>query len=612
MSQLESNSPDVPMQFDEKARLHSFAQLRLLNLQPEERFNRLVELAQHITQSQAAMFSLIDEDRQWIKAQVGIAIPPLPREWSICAYTLNESSEILMVEDTYKDTRFENHPLVKKAPHIRSYLGCQVKSHSSYALGTLCVFDQSPRTYSQTQIHELSMLADIISSDIWRDQQLIEAHRDLLQKTLYDPLTGLPCQQLFIQKLTHICEQCSTQNYQLLMLNIQRFRIVNRIYGHSRGDKILQIFSQLLEQVSPEHAFISRLRDDRFVILYQLDENQDESMLLIRLRTLLEHPLIEKEPSLTICASVGVAKITPEFNIPDELINQVSTAMHAAPDLSKGISVESFEPSQELHLARSFEIENKLAQAIEENQFEMLYQPIVRLSDGQMSGFEALIRWPWKENEYISPMEFIPVAENSGLIKSLTRWVIRKTCTDFASVYDKLPESVYMSVNISSADLLDPKFTDDVLNVLTQNKLPAQNLKLEVTEHSVISDLKTAIDQMKILQESGIRFAIDDFGTGHASLRYLQLLPAAYLKIDRSFIGGVTELERDAAITRATIALAHSLNKNVIAEGVEKWEQAEFLRAHQAEYAQGWFYAKPMPIEELANYRPPRFPHGTL
>ncbi|MFM2478809.1 putative bifunctional diguanylate cyclase/phosphodiesterase [Celerinatantimonas sp. MCCC 1A17872] len=608
MGQLKSNSPDVPMRLDETARLNTLTQLSLLDLQPEERFNRLVELARHITQSQAAMFSLIDKDRQWVKAQVGITIPPIPREWSICSHTLNEPSGILVIEDTHQDARFENNPLVKKDPHIRAYLGCQVKAHSSYALGTLCVFDQSPRTFSQTQIHELTMLADIIGSDIWRDQQLIEAHRDLLQKTLYDPLTGLPGQQLFIQKLTTICDKHSEQNYQLLMLNIQRFRIVNRIYGHARGDAILQIFSQILGEVSPENAFISRLRDDRFAILYQLGEDQDDSTLLIRLRTLLEHPLIENEPSLTICASVGVAKITPEVNIPDELINQVSTAMHAAPDISKGISVESFEPSQENHLARSFEIENKLAKAIEDHQFEMLYQPIVRLSDGQMSGFEALIRWPWKENEYISPMEFIPVAENSGLIKSLTRWIIRKTCADFASVYDQLPESVYMSVNISSADLLDPKFTDDVLNVLKQNKLPAQSLKLEVTEHSVINDLKTAINQMKILQQSGIRFAIDDFGTGHASLRYLQLLPAAYLKIDRSFIGGVTELERDAAITRATIALAHSLDKNVIAEGVEKWEQAEFLRAHQAEYAQGWFYAKPMPIEELANYRPPQLP----
>ncbi|MFM2483750.1 putative bifunctional diguanylate cyclase/phosphodiesterase [Celerinatantimonas yamalensis] len=598
----------APIPEDELQRTDALTDLELLDSESQEHFEQLVELAQHIAQTSGALFSLIDRDKQWVKASIGIQLHSILRNCPICAQTIIAPDGLLIIEDTHLDPRFCANPLVTQSPHIRAYLGCAILSDNNQPVGTLCVIDTEPRRFEQAQIEQLKMLANIIKTELWRDKKIVEVQQNLLQKTLYDPLTGLPGQQLFVQKLTYICQTQADQNYQLLILNIQRFRIVNHIFGQAYGDALLRAISYILQQIRPEHTFIARIRDDRFAILKQYNQSEVQSKFLLRLNALLEKPLLPQEPNLTICCSIGIAHISPEFNIPDEIINRVNTVMHSAPEMPNGISVESYEPAQESQLSRSFEIENKLTEAIRASQFEMLYQPIVKLSDGNMVGFEALIRWPWKSGEYVSPTEFIPIAESSGLIKSLTRWIIKYTCQEFASIYLQFNVDLYMSVNISSADLVDMRFTDYVLLTLHDFQLPPHCLKLEVTEHSVIGDLDAAVNQMAKLQEAGIRFAIDDFGTGHASLRYLQLLPAAYLKIDRSFIDGVTELERDAAITRATIAMAHSLGKSVIAEGVETWEQAEFLREHHAEYAQGWLYAKPMPIAQLLHYKPPTAP----
>lgn len=585
--------------------------LKWLDRLPEQRFDQLVKLAKAIAACDGAYFSFIDDHKLWVKSYTGVTISAQDKNYAFGFNTISAPASHLLIEDTQLDERFNDHEMVVNAPYIRTYLGCKILAKDSdIALGMLSIFYTQLTPVSASTIEKIQQIADIISSEIIYDHQLVEAHKDLLRKTLYDPLTGLPGHQLFVQELTQRCECADNANWQLLMLNIQRFRLVNRIFGLTRGDIILQVVSTLLQQVLPDNHFVSRIRDDRFAFLIRNQGQIDSAKVLLQLHTLLENPLLDTEPSLKIACSVGIVSITPEFNFPDDLINRANTAMHAAPEIAYGLSIESNEPVHEYQLMRSFEIEKKLSEAISNDQFEMVYQPIVALSDGKMSGFEALIRWPWKNGEYISPMEFIPVAESSGLIKSLTRWIIRKTCHDFAAFRHQWSQNIYMSVNISSADLLDPGFSEYILSVLDEMALPAHILKLEVTEHSVIHDIETAIAQMRVLQMAGIRFAIDDFGTGHASLRYLQLLPAAYLKIDRSFIGGVTELERDAAITRATIALAHSLNKNVIAEGVECKEQADFLRQHQAEFAQGWFYARPMPIGELASYRPPNMDAG--
>ncbi|MFM2479955.1 EAL domain-containing protein [Celerinatantimonas sp. YJH-8] len=592
----------------EELRLAELKKLNVLDTAPEDRFDLLVKLAKHIAGGQSALLTLVDDKRQWFKSKIGLQHQEHPKSWSFCAHTINEKSGFLVIEDTTQDKRFYANPLVTDAPHIRSYIGCSIVSPNGLPIGTICVLDSRPHHFTPDQIQQMMIVAKVISGELWRDQKIVESQNELLEQTLYDPLTGLPSQQLLIHRLEIVCRNMADQGYQLFLLNIQRFRVINRIYGRAFGDELLRILVKEIKPLLPQDALFARMRDDRFAILLQSNGNSSQSKFLLRLRSLLEAPLVIREPSLLICCSIGMASISEDFNIADEVLNRANTAMRSAPELPNGISFESHDPKQELLLERSIEIEKRLREAIHEDGFEMVYQPIVRLIDGQMIGVEALIRWQWKKGEYLSPVEFIPIAEECGIIQLLSRWVIETTCKEFASVYQKLPQPTYMSVNISSADLLDLNFTDFVLEMLSKYQLPAQCLKFEVTEHSVINDIDLAISQMKKLQNSGIRFAIDDFGTGHASLRYLQLLPAGILKIDRSFINGVTTMERDAVITRATIALAHSLNKHVIAEGVEELAQADFLRQHHAEYAQGWFYAKPVPIGMLENYRPPEQP----
>lgn len=590
---------------NEEQRLAELQTLNILDTAPEDRFDLLVKLVRQILGTQSALLSLVDDERQWFKARVGLQHKEHPKSWSFCAHTINEDSGFMIIEDTLSDNRFFANPLVTDPPHIRSYLGCAIYSPEGYPVGTICALDDSPRQFTPEQIQQVMIVARVISGELWRDQQFVESQHKLLEQTLYDPLTGLPSQQLLMHRMELICKTRADDGYQLFLINIQRFRVINRIYGRSFGDELLRVLVSSMKPLLPKGALFARMRDDRFAILVRAQDEEMQSKFLLRLRSLLEQPLIKREPSLLICCSVGLASISPEFNIADEILNRANTAMRSSPELPSGVSFESHDPDQELMLARSFEIENMLRDAIENDGFEMVYQPIVKLTDGSMVAVEALIRWQWKPGEYLSPVEFIPVAEECGLIRMLTRWVIETTCREFAAVYKQLPQLSYMSVNISSADLLDMSFTDFVMEILQKTNLPPQYLKFEVTEHSVINDIELAISQMKKLQDCGIRFAIDDFGTGHATLRYLQLLPAGALKIDRSFINGVTTMERDAVITRATIVLAHSLNKHVIAEGVEDISQANFLRQHNAEFAQGWFYARPVPIDKLEDYRPP-------
>lgn len=587
----------------ENQRIKELYRLNILDSEPEERFDLLLSLIKQLIGGKFAFISLVDKNRLWFKSKIGTNETETPRSWSFCTHTIEQPDHILSIEDTLKDERFYANPLVCNPPYIRSYLGCTINSPTDHAIGSVCIFDTEPRQFTEIQRHELETITDIISREICRDQLVIDKQNHLIQQTLYDPLTGLPAQQLFMHRLESICKKKADQDFHLIVMNIQRFRIVNRMFGRIVGDQLLCELASKIQSVLPLEHYFAKLRDDRFAIL--LRGNSRQSTFLLRLNIMLEHPLISSHPSLIICCSVGVAAITPEFCSRDEVFNQANSVMRDAPELSQGVSFESYAPNQEQLLVRGFEIENRLREAIKENEFEMVYQPIVQVIDGEMIGVEALIRWPWKEGQYLSPLEFIPIAEESGLIRSLTRWIIKTTCCEFSNIYKQFTAPLYLSVNISSADLLDLSFTDYILKTLNEYQLPASRLKLEVTEHSVIKDINLAVTQMQKLQEAGVWFAIDDFGTGHSSLRYLQLLPATVLKIDRSFINGVTSLERDATITRATIALAHSLNKNVIAEGVEKPEQAKFLREHNAEYAQGWFYARPVPINELLNYHPP-------
>ncbi|CAG9001514.1 MAG: hypothetical protein CENE_03535 [Candidatus Celerinatantimonas neptuna] len=587
----------------ENQRIKELYRLNILDSEPEERFDLLLSLIKQLIGGEFVLLSLVDKHRQWFKSKIGLEENEHPRSWSFCAHTIEQPDHSLNVEDTLKDDRFYSNPLVINPPHIRSYLGCAIKSPTDQSIGSVCVLDTKPRQFTEKQIHELETITHIISREIWRDQLVIDEQNHLIQQTLYDPLTGLPAQQLFMHRLEAICGQKADQDFHLIVMNVQRFRVVNRMYGRIIGDQLLCELASKIQSILPLEHYLAKLRDDRFAIL--LRGSREQSKFLLRMNIILEQPLVPSHPNLIICCSVGVSAITPGFYNRDEVFNQANSAMRAAPELSQGVSFESYAPNQERMLVRGFEIENRLREAIKENEFEMVYQPIVQVVDGEMIGVEALIRWPWKSGQYLSPLEFIPIAEESGLIRSLTRWIIKTTCHEFSEIYEKFSTPLYLSVNISSADLLDLSFTNYILKTLNEYKLPASRLKLEVTEHSVIKDIELAVAQMQKLQEAGVWFAIDDFGTGHSSLRYLQLLPATVLKIDRSFINGVTSLERDATITRATIALAHSLNKNVIAEGVEKPEQAKFLREHDAEYAQGWFYARPVPIKELLNYHPP-------
>ncbi len=388
----------------------------------------------------------------------------------------------------------------------------------------------------------------------------------------------------------------------LLFLDLDRFKHINDTLGHSFGDDLLKEAAKRLLSLTRKSDTCARLGGDEFAIL--LPDVQDLSNVEDVVSKILEkisEPYDLEGNNAFVSASIGVTIYPEDGYTPQTLLRNADSAMYRAKAKGRNAS-QFFTPEMDKEAQKRRELENALYVALENNEFVVNYQPIVSAETGQVTNCEALIRWSHPQKGIISPTDFIPLAEEVGLILPIGEWVLRETCKEAAIWHKTIENPPRISVNFSSRQFQRVNIPTLVHEVLEENHLPPQALTVEITENLLIQDDKTTLEQLNILSKMGVGLAIDDFGTGYSSLSYLKKFPISVLKIDRSFIKDMQTDPEDAALVNAMISMAKSLNLKVVAEGVETADQIKMLQARECEYIQGYFYSRPLPAADFNGY----------
>jgi len=463
----------------------------------------------------------------------------------------------------------------------------------------------------------------------------VQAEQRIRHLAYYDSLTALPNRERFREQIEAALDRAkrSQRLLALLFLDVDRFKQVNDSMGHSMGDELLvQVADRLRSAVrggdsvaraAGQHGEststaepidaglespISRLGGDEFTILLQdLDHAQDAARVARRVLHILSRPFIMGDREIFVSASIGIAVWPEDGACAEVLLSSADTAMYDAKNRG-GNAYAYYSTSMNVASARRLMLESALRHARDRGELNLLYQPIRDTRTGRVSAAEALLRWTDAHGQSIGPDEFIPVAEETGMIVSIGEWVLRTACVQAAAWNAEGFEPIRISVNVSAAQLQDLGFINVVEQALVDSGLPAEQLELEITETSILDQSPTIVDAVFALTEMGVSFALDDFGTGYSSLSALQRFPIDRIKIDRSFVSGMGERESDEALTSAIVAFARRLDQRVVAEGVETETQARMLVELGCQELQGYLFGRPESAEGFERYLDPAKP----
>jgi diguanylate cyclase (GGDEF)-like protein len=427
------------------------------------------------------------------------------------------------------------------------------------------------------------------------------AEKRLLQVAHYDRLTGLPNRVLFFETLERTLIKSAARNWSvaLLVIDLDHFKNVNDTRGHALGDELLcQVSSRLIQCVRIRDT-IARIGGDEFgVLLVPRDAAQRAIAVGNRIREVLRPPFVVKNAEVTVTASVGVAIYPDDASNGETLVQYADTAMYQAK--SEGRDTQRFfKARMNTDALARLNLETALRKAVENDEFLLHYQPKMDVASGRICGLEALLRWQRPGHGLVSPGEFIPVLEYSGLIVPVGRWVIEAACKQIRTWSASSIGPVGVSVNVASRQFSEGDLESNVTEALARHHVPADLLELELTESSLIKNTEDTVKTLQKLKSLGVSISIDDFGTGYSSLAYLRRFAVDKLKIDMAFIRGITSNADDAAIVLAIIRMAHTLKLEVVAEGVETAAQLAFLRAHHCDQIQGFYFSRPLGVADL-------------
>lgn len=424
----------------------------------------------------------------------------------------------------------------------------------------------------------------------------------------HDALTGLPNRKAFYNRLEDNILQSQGQaggkrrrhshaKWALIFMDLDRFKNINDTLGHEVGDALLRIVAERLRESVRKSDFVFRLGGDEFtIILNALHDATDVIIIAQKIRKAVAQPCLIQKHSLYVTISLGISLYPDDGNDVESLVKKADMAMYAAKEEKEGYRFFTEEMNQKA--LERMNLESSLRRALQENQLMLYYQPLVD-EHHHIVGTEALLRWKHPQLGLVSPGKFIPIAEETGAIVPIGKWVMHTACHQTAQWHHMGFHNFYVSINLSSRQFREPDLVEVVMHVLETSGLPPHCLKLEVTESGIMDNPEEAALKMQQLRERGVHFSIDDFGTGYSSLSYLKRFPIDTLKIDRSFITDATTNTDDQEIIKTIIAMAHSLHMNIVAEGVETREQEEFLAYHGCQMMQGFFFGRPMTSESF-------------
>jgi diguanylate cyclase (GGDEF)-like protein len=507
---------------------------------------------------------------------------------------------------------------------IQSVILMPLTYQNSY-LGGICLQQcDRQRTWTQDEVTLVKAIADQCAIAIHQAQLYQQAQSELVERqkieaqlrhdAFHDALTGLPNRALFMDRLSHVLQiaqrrnarQTTQKTYQfaVLFLDLDRFKVINDSLGHTMGDHLLRIVSAQLQNCLRLGDTVARLGGDEFVMLLEDIQDISEAVEVAkRIRRVLRSPILLDSREIFISASIGITLHSSNYTDPSHLLRDADTAMYRAKRRGRG-EYEVFDSSMHTHALRQLQLESDLQRAIERNELKVHYQPIVDLKTQQVEGFEALVRWQHPEHGMIPPDEFIPIAEDTGLVVLIDVWVLQEACRQIQRWQQELPHlpPLTMNVNLSGKQFSHAELISQIDQALDASGIKGSQLKFEITESVLIENSQVATTILQELRSRQIQVCLDDFGTGYSSLSYLHRFPIDTLKIDRSFIALLEDTESRSEIVHAIINLALNMGLSVVAEGVETDQQLLYLKSATCHAAQGYYFSRPLASEDALDF----------
>ena len=515
-----------------------------------------------------------------LKANIWTANIPI-----IMLSTLGEqSAQILGLEAGAED--FLCKPVVSAELRLRVRNLLRLKAFGDYQIVHTLMLEQ--------QLQKSTIDVESFRSAMGSDERLMKMAN-------YDPLTGLPNRNLFYTTLQMGLTQAALRGWQLAVctVDLNDFKSINDSWGHLMGDQVLAEFSQRLSNCLNVSDTLGRMDGNELALILMIRKAQSGPRQMVeRIREVLREPFRVQDHDVTMTASIGIALYPDDGADAHRLIKQANTAMHRAKQAGRD-TYRFYTAQMNVEVQARHELEIALREAVKKEAFELYYQPKIGLSDGKICGVEALLRWHRPGLPVVSPAVFVPILEGLGLISRVGQWVTASVCKQIAHWRQAGLGLVQVAVNVSAHQMNEGDLVDDIQRSLKEHQVEPKWLELELTESSLMVNTPDTITSLLALRDMGLKISIDDFGTGYSSLAYLSRFPIDKLKIDIAFIREVTSNPQDAAIARTIIELAHSLNLQVIAEGVETSDQLAFLNDNGCDQVQGYLFCRPLPTHEL-------------
>jgi len=465
---------------------------------------------------------------------------------------------------------------------------------------TAALAEQAERERAEQAERHIEELSRHIAEQERISRALQESKEHFRHAAFHDALTGLPNRALLTDHLRLAIERAKRREdhlFAVLFLDLDRFKNINDSLGHTIGDQLLIAIARRVEGCLRPMDTVARLGGDEFAILLDgLEDFNQAIQVADRVQDALMQPFNLKGHEVYTTASIGIALSTTGYEHPENILRDADIAMYRAKDNGKA-RYEMFDTVMHTRAVALLKLENDLRRAIERQEFRVFYQPIVSLQTDQVAGFEALVRWEHPERGLVPPAEFIPLAEETGLIMEIGHWVLYEACRQVHQWQTSLQRPLMLSVNLSGKQFIQHNLIQQIESILRETDFDPRWLRLEITESVVMENAEAAASMLLQLRDLGVHLSIDDFGTGYSSLSYLHRFPVTTLKIDRSFIGRMGEGDENAEIVSTIMTLASNLGMEVVAEGVETEEQLAQLRALNCEYGQGYLFSKPVPAE---------------
>ncbi len=572
---------------------------------PEESFDRVARLAAGALRSPVAIVSLLDDDRHVVKSSVGLT--GRSRVWRKVPLALRYSRQVVSTgRPVFISNSDEKIPIDSDAdertPDGVAYAVAPVMTSDGQVIGSVCVIDTAPHTWTHTEINCLMDVAAslVLELELRSDLSLKrQTQEHLLYSTLHDALTGLPNRSLFTERLRHAMRRAARHPddlFAVLFLDLDRFKDVNDNLGHFAGDELLRAVARRLEACLRPEDTVARLSGDEFAILLEsITEASDAGRVAERIEEALSFPINLAGAEVVTSASMGIVTSSMAHDQPEQLLRSADMAMYRAKAAGRA-RYEMFDRTMHTDALEKLQLETDLRRAVELGEFRLHYQPLVSLKTGRITGLEALVRWNHPTRGLVHPGDFIPIAEETGLIVPMGRWVLDEACRQMKEWHQLHPREVPLSigVNLSAKQFSQPDIVDQIASALETSGIDARSLRIEITESAIIDKGKTSGSILQRIRDLGVQIYLDDFGTGYSSLSYLHGLPIDAIKIDRAFVSNMDTDEKNLRLVRTILTLAEIVGVRAEAEGISTAEQLRELRSLSCEQGQGYLFSAPI------------------